>query len=64
MLKQMTHLPIIVDPAHGTGKVDLVTPMAKAAIAAGMHTMRMDAWIKALDGRTSVDEVYRNTSDQ
>jgi general secretion pathway protein E/type IV pilus assembly protein PilB len=37
--------------------------MRKAAIAAGMHTMRMDAWIKALDGRTSVDEVYRNTSD-
>ncbi len=35
MLKQMTHLPIIVDPAHGTGQVDLVTPMAKAAIAAG-----------------------------
>ncbi len=34
-LKQMTHLPIIVDPAHGTGQVDLVTPMAKAAIAAG-----------------------------
>ncbi len=34
-LKQMTHLPIIVDPAHGTGRVDLVTPMAKAAIAAG-----------------------------
>jgi 3-deoxy-7-phosphoheptulonate synthase len=34
-LKKMTHLPIIVDPAHGTGRVDLVTPMAKAAIAAG-----------------------------
>ena len=31
----MTHLPIIVDPAHGTGRVDLVIPMAKAAIAAG-----------------------------
>ena len=37
--------------------------MRKAAIEAGMHTLRMDAWIKALDGRTSVDEVYRNTSD-
>jgi len=37
--------------------------MRKAAVAAGMHTLRMDAWIKALDGRTSVDEVYRNTSD-
>jgi 3-deoxy-7-phosphoheptulonate synthase len=34
-LKKLTHLPIIVDPAHGTGRVDLVPPMAKAAIAAG-----------------------------
>ena len=34
-LKQMTHLPIIVDPSHGTGRVDLVPAMSKAAIAAG-----------------------------
>ncbi len=34
-LKQLTHLPIIVDPAHGTGRVDLVPTMAKAAVAAG-----------------------------
>ena len=37
--------------------------MRKVAIKTGMHTLRMDAWRKALDGRTSVDEVYRNTSD-
>jgi len=34
-LRQMTHLPIIVDPSHGTGRVDLVPAMSKAAIAAG-----------------------------
>ena len=34
-LKQLTHLPIFVDPSHGTGKWDLVAPMALAAIAAG-----------------------------
>lgn len=34
-LKKMTHLPIIVDPSHGTGRVDLVPAMSKAAIAAG-----------------------------
>lgn len=34
-LKQKTHLPVIVDPSHGTGKRDLVTPMALAAAAAG-----------------------------
>ena len=34
-LKGLTHLPVIVDPSHATGKWDLVAPMAKAAIAAG-----------------------------
>jgi len=34
-LKQLSHLPVIVDPCHGTGRWKLVSPMAKAAIAAG-----------------------------
>jgi 3-deoxy-7-phosphoheptulonate synthase len=34
-LKQTTHLPVVVDPSHGTGKASLVAPMALAAIAAG-----------------------------
>ncbi|MBI5755914.1 MAG: 3-deoxy-7-phosphoheptulonate synthase [Nitrospirae bacterium] len=35
VLKQLTHLPVIVDPSHGVGKWSLVTPMARAAVAAG-----------------------------
>jgi 3-deoxy-7-phosphoheptulonate synthase len=35
VLKQLTHLPVVVDPSHGTGKWDLVAPMALAAVAAG-----------------------------
>ncbi|TFH20453.1 MAG: 3-deoxy-7-phosphoheptulonate synthase [Bacteroidia bacterium] len=35
MLKQRTHLPVIVDPSHGTGIRSLVPTMAKASIAAG-----------------------------
>ena len=35
LVKQLSHLPIIVDPSHGTGKWDLVSPMAKAGIASG-----------------------------
>jgi 3-deoxy-7-phosphoheptulonate synthase len=35
VLKQMTHLPVVVDPSHAVGKWDLVAPMAKAAVAAG-----------------------------
>ncbi|MDE0146664.1 MAG: 3-deoxy-7-phosphoheptulonate synthase [Nitrospira sp.] len=34
-LKKLSHLPVIVDPSHATGKWDLVAPMAKAALAAG-----------------------------
>jgi 3-deoxy-7-phosphoheptulonate synthase len=35
LAKELTHLPVIVDPSHGTGVRSLVMPMAKAAIAAG-----------------------------
>lgn len=34
-VKKETHLPIFVDPSHGTGKYDLVIPMARAAVACG-----------------------------
>ncbi len=34
-LKQLTHLPVIGDPSHSTGKWDLVTPVARAMVAAG-----------------------------
>jgi len=34
-LKRLSHLPVIVDPSHATGRWRLVTPMAKAAIAVG-----------------------------
>ncbi|MDV3353006.1 3-deoxy-7-phosphoheptulonate synthase [Leptothoe sp. LEGE 181152] len=34
-LKQLTHLPVLVDPSHATGKRELVAPLARAAIAAG-----------------------------
>lgn len=35
VLKRQTHLPVILDPSHGTGKVDYVAAVAKAGIAAG-----------------------------
>jgi len=34
-LKEMSHLPVIVDPSHGTGIRSLVTPLSKAAVAVG-----------------------------
>ena len=35
VLRKLTHLPIIIDPSHATGKAELVPPMAMAAAAAG-----------------------------
>lgn len=37
LLKEMTHLPVMVDPSHATGKRSLVPPMSKAALVAGAH---------------------------
>ena len=42
MLKQLTHLPVIVDPSHGTGKWELVEPMARAAVAAGADGLMIE----------------------
>jgi 3-deoxy-7-phosphoheptulonate synthase len=35
IVKKLSHLPILVDPSHGTGRRDKVAPMARAAVAAG-----------------------------
>src|SRR5436305_2984394 len=35
VLKRLTHLPVVADPSHGTGKRDYVLPMALASVAAG-----------------------------
>lgn len=42
LLKQLTHLPVVVDPSHGVGKWDLVVPMAKAAVAAGADALMIE----------------------
>lgn len=42
-LKAETHLPVIVDPSHGTGRADLVTPMSRAAIASGADGLIVEA---------------------
>ncbi len=39
VLKKLTHLPVVGDPSHGTGRRDMVAPMAKAAVAAGCDAL-------------------------
>jgi 3-deoxy-7-phosphoheptulonate synthase len=51
LLGELSHLPVVVDPSHGTGRRSLVQPMAKAAIAIGadgliieVHPRPQEAW--------------------
>jgi 3-deoxy-7-phosphoheptulonate synthase len=61
MLKQLTHLPVIVDPSHGTGISWMVPAMAKAAVAAGADGLIMEVHYKPdqalCDGHQSLDPV-------
>jgi len=42
VIKKLSHLPIIVDPSHGTGAWDLVSPLAMAAIAVGADGLMLE----------------------
>ena len=42
VLKERTHLPVVVDPSHGTGYWQYVAPMAKAAVAAGADGLMIE----------------------
>jgi 3-deoxy-7-phosphoheptulonate synthase len=35
LVKELSHLPVLADPSHGTGLRSLITPMSKAAVAVG-----------------------------
>jgi 3-deoxy-7-phosphoheptulonate synthase len=45
LVKEMSHLPIIVDPSHATGKKALIEPLTKAAIAAGADGIMIEVHI-------------------
>jgi len=42
LIREMSHLPIVVDPSHATGRRSLVGPMAKAAIVVGAHGVMIE----------------------
>ncbi|MEK7703083.1 MAG: 3-deoxy-7-phosphoheptulonate synthase [Nitrospirota bacterium] len=42
VVKQLSHLPVIVDPSHAVGKTSMVAPMAKAAVAAGADGIMLE----------------------
>jgi len=46
VIRSLSHLPVVVDPSHGTGRWDLVIPMSKAAIAAGADGVMVEVHCK------------------
>jgi 3-deoxy-7-phosphoheptulonate synthase len=59
LVRTLSHLPIVADPSHATGRRELVTPMARAAVAAGADGVMIEVHPKpeeALsDGMQSLD---------
>jgi 3-deoxy-7-phosphoheptulonate synthase len=57
-IKQMSHLPIVVDPSHGTGRWRMVAPLAMAAVAAGADGLMVEVHprpeMALSDGRQSL----------
>ena len=54
--QQETHLPVIVDPSHATGRRELVGPMARAAIAAGADGVMVDVHPSPTDALVDGDQ--------
>ena len=43
-VQRLSHLPIFVDPSHGTGKRNKVTPLSRAAVAVGADGLMVEHW--------------------
>ena len=59
IIKEWSHLPIIVDPSHSTGKPSLVGPMTRAAIAAGADGILIDVHPNPAEALCDGDQAIR-----
>jgi 3-deoxy-7-phosphoheptulonate synthase len=59
LVKTLSHLPVIVDPSHATGRPELIAPMSRAAVAAGADGIIVEVHPKPeralCDGKQSLD---------
>ena len=51
-LKQLTPLPVLVDPSHGTGRADLIRPLSRAAIACGADGLMIEVHDRAGEAKS------------
>ncbi|MEK6972506.1 MAG: 3-deoxy-7-phosphoheptulonate synthase [archaeon] len=55
-IKELTHLPIIVDPSHGTGKLSLIESMSLAAVASGSDGLILEVHVKPEESVSDKDQ--------
>jgi 3-deoxy-7-phosphoheptulonate synthase len=55
-IKELTHLPIFVDPSHGTGKLSLIERMSLAAVAAGADGLLLEVHINPCEAKSDADQ--------
>lgn len=55
-IKELTHLPIIVDPTHSTGRLSLIEPMSLAAVAAGCDGLIVEVHAKPEEALCDADQ--------
>lgn len=55
-VKELTHLPIFVDPSHGTGKLSLIEKMSLAAVAAGADGLLLEVHINPCEAKSDADQ--------
>ncbi|MCL1865636.1 MAG: 3-deoxy-7-phosphoheptulonate synthase [Spirochaetes bacterium] len=55
-VKELTHLPIMVDPSHGTGKLSLIEPMCLASVAAGADGLLIEVHINPEEAKSDADQ--------
>ena len=55
-IKELTHLPIIIDPTHSTGRINLIGPMSMAAVAAGADGLIIEVHYKPEEALCDADQ--------
>lgn len=55
-MKELSHLPLIVDPSHATGKASMVTPMTKAAVAAGADGLMLEVHPNPSEAKSDAEQ--------
>jgi 3-deoxy-7-phosphoheptulonate synthase len=58
-IKELTHLPIVVDPSHGTGRLSLITPMGLASMAAGADGLMVEVHSKPEEALSDKEQTMR-----